>query len=46
MDEDLGIAVMGKQKVSRADLEGLIGLINFSYSAIPIGRMFATSLIV
>ena len=26
MDEDLGFAMMGKQKVSRADLEGLIGL--------------------
>ena len=45
MDEDLGIAMMGKQKVSRADLEGLIGLV-ISYSVIPIGRMFATSLIV
>ena len=39
-------ATLSKQQVSRVDLEGLIGLITFSYSVIPIGRMFATPLIV
>ena len=34
------------QQVSRADLEGLIGLVTFSYSVIPIGRMFANPLII
>ena len=32
-------ATSAKQKVSRADLEGLIGLVTFSYSVIPLGRM-------
>ena len=39
-------ATSAKQKVSRADLEGLIGLVTFSYSVILLGRMFATPLIV
>ena len=39
-------ATSAKQKVSRADLEGLIGLVTFSYSVIPLGRMYATPLIV
>merc|ERR1711872_95990 len=34
------------QQVSRADLEGLIGIITFSYSVVPIGRMFANPLII
>ena len=32
-------ATSAKQKVSRADLEGLIGLVTFSYSVIPLGWM-------
>ena len=32
--------------VSRKDLEALIGLVTFSYSVIPIGRMYVTPLIV
>ena len=39
-------ATSAKQKVSRADLEGLIGLVTFSYSVILLGRRFATPLIV
>ena len=39
-------ATLSKQQVSRAELEGLIGLVTFSYSVIPIGRMYATPLIV
>ena len=33
-----------RQQVSRADLEGLIGLVTFSYSVIPLGRMYANPL--
>ena len=33
-------------RVSRKDLEALIGLVTFSYSVIPIGRMYVTPLIV
>ena len=32
-------ATSAKQKDSRVDLEGLIGLVKFSYSVIPLGRM-------
>ena len=39
-------ATLAEQKVSRVDLEGLIGLVTFSYSVIPLGRMYATPLIV
>ena len=39
-------STLEKQKISRAELEGLIGLITFSYSVIPLGRMYATPLIV
>ena len=39
-------ATVAKQKISRAELEGLIGLITFSYSVIPLGRMYATPLMV
>ena len=44
--KNLCSTTVSKQQVSRADLEGLVGLITFSYSVIPIGRMYATPLIV
>ena len=42
----LSFSTTQRQFVSRADLESLIGLVIFSYSVLPIGRMYATPLIV